>query len=182
MRLNKKFIGYIVFGLVWVLAGGGAWYASAKPEAAVSMEQQDPNSIVVEKVIDGDTLDVAQHGTTKRVRLIGVNTPETLDPRKPVECFGKEASNFSKSIATGKVVQLELDPSQDSVDKYGRLLAYVYLPDGSMLNKKLVAEGYAYEYTYKVPYKYQADFKSAQKNAEASKLGLWDPSTCGGKR
>jgi micrococcal nuclease len=180
MKAKLVFFG---IGLLWVIAGFWVWHETlAVRDIVAAPSVRNPDTIMVSKVIDGDTLDVVQNGVTKRVRLIGINTPETLDPRKPVECFGHEASNFSKHIATGKEVKLQADPTQDTMDKYGRLLAYVYLPDGTLLNKKLVEEGYAYEYTYKFPYAHQQEFKTAEQNARNQKLGLWNEKTCNGKK
>jgi micrococcal nuclease len=132
----------------------------------------------VSKVVDGDTIDVTVNGETARVRLIGINTPETVDPRKPVECYGKEASDFAKETLTGKKVRLEADPTQTDRDKYDRLLRYVFLEDGTNFNELMVARGYAYEYTYDAPYKYQKEFKAAQKFAEDNKRGLWAEGVC----
>lgn len=146
----------------------------------VSFATDSPFQIV--KVVDGDTVDITQAGDTMRVRLIGINSPESVDPRRPVECFGKEASNHAKEILGGKTVRIELDSSQDRYDKYGRLLAYIVLPDGALFNQKMVAEGYAYEYTYDRPYKYQKTFKAAQVNARLNLLGLWSSQTCSGKK
>lgn len=94
------------------------------------------------------------------------------------ECFGREASARAKEILAGQKVTLELDGSQDERDKYGRLLAYLFLPDGQNFNELMIAEGYAYEYTYFLPYKYKAQFKEAQKLAEAINRGLWAPGVC----
>ncbi len=127
----------------------------------------------VTKVVDGDTIAVNIDGKIEKLRLIGINTPETVDPRKPVECFGIEASNKAKSILTGKRVALESDSTQGELDKYNRLLRYVFLEDGTNFNLLMIKEGYAYEYTYNLPYKYQAEFKEAQKEAMANKTGLW---------
>lgn len=127
----------------------------------------------VVKVVDGDTVDVSIDGKTERLRLIGINTPETVDPRKPVECFGVEASNKAKSILSGKKVILESESSQGERDKYDRLLRYVFLEDGTNFNLSMIKEGYAYEYTFDVPYKYQTEFKKAQKDAQNGKVGLW---------
>jgi micrococcal nuclease len=132
------------------------------------------------KVIDGDTLDVDINGKTERLRLIGIDTPETVDPRKTVQCFGKEASEKAKSLLQGASVRLEEDTSQDTRDKYGRLLRYVHLKDGTNFNKYMISEGYAHEYTYEVPYRYQADFKAAEVSARDNNRGLWSPSSCGG--
>lgn len=127
----------------------------------------------VVRVVDGDTLDISIDGKVERVRLIGINTPETVDPRKPVECFGVEASNKAKELLIDKKVVLESDSSQGDRDKYDRLLRYVFLEDGTNINLLLVKSGYAYEYTYNLPYRYQAEFKEAQKYASTRKSGLW---------
>ena len=134
------------------------------------------------RVVDGDTLDINYGATEEKVRLIGINTPETVDPRKAVECFGKEASARMTGLAGGKIVRLEMDDSQSQRDIYGRLLAYVYLEDGEMLNRKMIAEGYAYEYTYMTPYRYQAEFREIQTLAKTSNRGLWAPNTCNGQK
>lgn len=133
----------------------------------------------VVKVVDGDTITVKKDGRKETVRLIGINTPETVDPRKSVECFGKEASNKTKSLLSGKQVKLESDETQINRDKYNRILRYVYLPNGTFINLLLVQEGYAYEYTYDVPYIYQQAFKTAQSEAERQGKGLWSPAACG---
>lgn len=135
----------------------------------------------VAKVVDGDTLDVVIDGKTERLRLIGIDTPEVVDPRKTVQCFGVEASNKAKSLLAGKRVSLEQDTSQGERDKYGRLLAYVFLEDGVNFNEYMIAEGYAHEYTYRIPYKYQVEFKAAQSRARDSQKGLWATSTCNGQ-
>ncbi len=132
----------------------------------------------VRRVIDGDTIVVDMDGTKETVRLIGINTPETVDPRRPVQCFGKEASLKASAVLSDTRVRIETDPSQGERDKYGRLLAYVFLADGTSFNRMMVSEGYAYEYTYNTPYKYQQEFKQAQKEAQASAKGLWAPGVC----
>lgn len=128
-------------------------------------------------VIDGDTIDVFSKHNIQRVRLLGINTPETVDPKKGVECFGPEASNKLKELLTEKVVTLETDTTQGDKDKYGRLLRYVIL-NGENINQKMVKEGYAFEYTYKKPYKFQKDFKLAQSEARKNNIGLWDSKNC----
>lgn len=133
------------------------------------------------KIIDGDTITVDIEGTTTTLRLIGINTPETADPRKPVECYGIEASNRAKELLTGKNVRLESDPSQEDRDKYERLLRYVYLKDGTFYNEQMIKDGYAYEYTYDTPYQYQSQFKAAEDYARTNKLGLWADDACGPK-
>lgn len=151
-------------------------------EKATTTVQELRNPAKVTRVVDGDTLVIQMNGVEEKVRLIGINTPETVDPRRPVQCFGKEASNHMKDLANGKNVLIEFDETQQVRDSYGRLLAYVYLEDGQMLNRKMIAEGYAYEYTYLTPYKYQKEFKSLQTFAKSSKYGLWGDDTCAGKK
>ncbi|MFA5318497.1 MAG: thermonuclease family protein [Patescibacteria group bacterium] len=133
---------------------------------------------LVVKVVDGDTIDVNINNEIERLRLIGINTPETVDPRKPVECFGKEASAKAKELLSGQKVYLEKDETQDERDKYGRLLRYVFREDGLFYNLEIIKQGYAYEYTYQVPYIYQQEFKEAQNYARENKLGLWADGVC----
>lgn len=130
------------------------------------------------KVVDGDTIDVEIDNQVKRIRIIGINTPEVADPRKTVECFGKEALNKAKEILTGKKVKLEEDLTQGNADKYGRLLRYVFLEDGTDFGLLMIKEGYAYEYTYNIPYKHQQKYKKAQKEAQENKKGLWADGVC----
>lgn len=131
-------------------------------------------------VVDGDTIKVTINSETKTLRLIGLDTPETLDPRKPVQCFGKEASQKAKELLLNKKVKLEVDTTQDNLDKYGRLLRYVWLEDGTLYNEKMIKDGYAHEYTYETAYKYQSQFKLAQKEAQDNQRGFWAVDTCNG--
>src|ERR671925_1352101 len=107
------------------------------------------------RVIDGDTIEVELAGKAETVRLIGVDTPETRHPRKPVQAFGKEATAFTRQMVEGKEVRLEFDVQPR--DKYGRLLGYVYVGD-TMLNAELVRQGYAQVATYPPNVKYQERF------------------------
>lgn len=127
----------------------------------------------VVKVVDGDTIKVNIDGVEESIRMIGLDTPETVDPRKPVQCFGEEASNKAKELLSGKKVSLESDVTQGERDKYQRLLRYVYMEDGKLFNKLMIEEGFAHEYTYSIPYKYQEEFKEAEKSAREAKKGLW---------
>jgi micrococcal nuclease len=135
-----------------------------------------PQARVV-RVVDGDTVDLAPCG---RVRLIGIDTPETVDPRRPVQCFGREAAAKATELLEGQTVFLEPDPTQGERDRHGRLLRYVWLADGRLVNLELVAQGYAHEYTYAAPYTYQDAFQRAQREAREQGRGLWAPETCAG--
>lgn len=132
------------------------------------------------EVVDGDTIKVNLNGATTTIRLIGMDTPETLDPRKVVQCFGKEASAKAKELLSGKMVRLENDSATEELDKYSRPLKYVFLEDGTFYNDKMIRDGYAHEYTYNKPYKYQTQFKEAQKEASTNLRGLWAADTCNG--
>lgn len=134
----------------------------------------------VTSVVDGDTIKINKNGTIETLRLIGMDTPETVDPRKPVQCFGKEASNKAKELLSGKKIRIESDATQDTRDKYGRLLVYVHREDGLFFNKYMIEQGYAHEYTYQTKYKYQTEFKNAQQTAKNNNRGLWSSNTCNG--
>ncbi|MCH8331861.1 MAG: thermonuclease family protein, partial [Bacteroidetes bacterium] len=148
---------------------------------ATSIQTPQSELYKVVKVTDGDTIKVDINGEIETLRLIGMDTPETLDPRKPVQCFAIEASNKAKEILSGQNVRLESDSTQSERDKYSRLLRYVFLEDGTFYNQYMIEEGYAHEYTYQnSPYKYQAEFQEAEKNAREQGKGLWDSNTCNG--
>ena len=134
----------------------------------------------VTRVVDGDTIDVNVDGRTERVRMIGLNTPESVDSDRPVQCFGIEASSFTKDLLTNQTVLLESDPTQGDADQYDRLLRYVWLTDGRMVNLELIGGGYAAQYTFDNPYKYRDIFVAAERNARDMDAGLWAPMTCNG--
>ncbi len=131
--------------------------------------------VLVKTATDGDTIELAD-GT--RVRYIGVDTPETVHPSKPVQCFGKEASAFNRALVEGKPVRLVRDISD--TDKYGRLLRYVYLGDGTFVNLALVAGGYASVVTYPPDIRHAAGFQAAMAEARDAGRGLW--SACPAKK
>lgn len=137
----------------------------------------------VSRVVDGDTLDVENSQGTIRIRLIGVNTPESVAPNRPDECYGKEASGYVTQVMLGSTVTLELDRDKPLEDKYGRVLAYVRKSDGTLLNKEIIEKGYGYEYTYQgEKYAYSQEFKKAESFARENTLGLWAQATCNGKK
>jgi micrococcal nuclease len=122
----------------------------------------------VKRVIDGDTILLSNEET---VRLIGVDTTETKRPYKPVEYFGEEAYCFTKKKAEGEKVKLEFDWQER--DRYRRLLAYVYLIDGTFLNAEIKKQGYGFAYT-KYPFKYLDEFREYERQAREEKKGLWN--------
>lgn len=145
------------------------------------------------RVVDGDTIDIERPCGNDRVRLIGINTPETVDPRRPVQCFGREATAHITELLNNKSIRIETDPTQATRDIYSRLLAYIYVPSSlgtstssvtpeENVNGRMIKDGYAYEYTYKIPYTEQKNFKEYQKTAQNELAGLWSPKTCNGKK
>lgn len=184
---------------------------------------QSPDEYIVEKVVDGDTIVVERGGERVTVRLIGIDAPEATALRKgAAECFGNEATTHARALLEGARVTLKTDPSQDTHDRYGRLLAYVFIrncaenpaaccgdecarsdvvsaepiphlqarPDTSQLaarsgfigeentNVRMIEDGFAHEYTYRLPYEYQKEFKEAEAAAHGARRGLWAPDAC----
>lgn len=140
----------------------------------------------VVKVVDGDTISVSISGKVHKIRMVGVDTPETVHPKKPVQYYGKEASNYTKSQLTGKTVYLQKDVRD--TDKYGRLLRYVWIQRPSsnnpsknevismMYNAQLVKNGYGHVYTYPPDVKYIPIFRELESLARKNNIGLWKKS------
>ena len=138
----------------------------------VTSAQLDSVPARVQRVIDGDTIQVRFDGKTHTVRLIGVDTPETKHPTKAVQHFGREASAFTKAALEGKTVLLQKDRTGDTVDRYGRLLRYVYL-DGDNFNARLIREGYAHAYR-RFPFSKRKEFIQLEEQARRRGIGLWN--------
>ena len=138
----------------------------------ITSAQLDPISARVERVIDGDTIQVRFEHKRYTVRLIGVDTPETVHPTKPVQYFGQEASAFTKAALEGKTVMLQKDRTGDTVDRYGRWLRYVLL-DGDNFNARLIREGYAHAYR-RFPFSKRAEFIRLEEQARQRGIGLWN--------
>ena len=164
--------------LVFVLCAGFFPALPSAPSLAAPPAPRvaDPATTArVLRVVDGDTVVVACDGRPVTVRLIGVDTPETVHPRKPVERFGREASAFLKTLIDGKSVRLEYEPGPSRLDKYGRTLAYLYLePGGLCVNREIIARGFGHAYT-RYPFTFLDDFRAAERNARERQLGLWGP-------
>ncbi|MFA6257360.1 MAG: thermonuclease family protein [Candidatus Paceibacterota bacterium] len=140
--------------------------AKAQGENVVNFE-----TAKVARVVDGDTIEL-EGG--EKVRYIGIDTPETVDPRKPAQCYGAEASAKNKELVLGKTVRLAKDVTDK--DKYGRLLRYVYVGD-VFVNLALVEGGYAFSYSYPPDIAHQSDFVAAEQSAQAKDAGLWGACT-----
>lgn len=178
MIVFTAFLAAILGGTIVHLSETSALPASPESDLArvATAEQKDPPSPIsgpeasvrVLRVVDGDTFALANG---ERVRLIGIDTPESVDPRKPVQCFGKEAAAHMRTTVEGKSVRLVADI--EDRDKYGRLLRYTYLSDGTFVNLALVRDGYARAYTYPPNVAHAKEFVAAEREAREAKRGLW---------
>lgn len=151
--------------------------ASSAPSSKGPEEKAGPSTnvdetVTVTRVVDGDTIEIspAIDGITD-LRLIGVDTPETKKPNCQIQPYGPEASSFTQTQLGGRQVGLEFDV--EKTDRYDRLLAYVYPPDGSMFNETLLEEGYARVATFPPNTRYVQRFETAEAGAEAAGLGIW---------
>ncbi|MBP9813651.1 thermonuclease family protein [Candidatus Woesebacteria bacterium] len=187
---NKFSLPTLIFVLVALILGGDKLRTFQSDTLPITPTPMDVSSRIVTsseatnsatarvvKVVDGDTISVLLNGKKETVRLIGIDTPEVVDPRRLVQCFGKEASEKTKQLLTDKQVTLVDDQSQGNRDKYNRLLRYVFLDDVN-INQQLLEEGYAHEYTYRLPYTYQPEFTDAERRARENKKGLWADGVC----
>jgi endonuclease YncB( thermonuclease family) len=170
-------------GLLALVAMVAVLLASCRPEQAPQLATSPaeratwpaapPDAVAarVERVVDGDTFIAVVAGRRERIRLIGVDTPETVDPDRPVQPYGKQASNFAKHMLTGRTVRImgDVEPR----DRYGRLLAYVWLPDGTFWNALLAAEGYAQLITIPPDVTYAGLFRGLVDEARSADRGLW---------
>lgn len=167
-RMVRLFLLAVVAGLI--LVGSGRWPSQGQTGA------DDPAEVV--RVVDGDTVVVRLAGREEPVRLIGIDTPESVDPRSPVECFGRQASERTAALLPeGTAVRLVRDV--EARDRYDRLLAYVYrAEDDTFVNLTLVEEGFASVATFPPNVAHTSDFQVAAARARDAGLGLW--SACGG--
>jgi micrococcal nuclease len=167
-----------VIGLVAFLAA--LWFVVRVVAPWISSSGTTPFASVptVTKVIDGDTIDVRVGRKTIRIRLVGIDTPETKDPRKPVQCFGKEASDRTSALLpVGTEVRLERDVEE--LDAFGRTLAYVFRSsDGLFVNLSLAQDGFADTLRIAPNTAHAAEFTAAVAAARDAQLGLWK--ACGG--
>ena len=177
------------------LAVGCASHAvdlSVQAPATRSQEPPGYEQALVTRVVDGDTIEVrttgrvdgpgagsAPVGPIQDVRLIGIDTPESVNPNTPVECFAREASAATAAMIEDRRVMLVRDVEE--ADRYGRLLRYVYLGD-EMVGARLIANGYAFAYTYPPNVRHAALHVSLQRDARRNDRGLWSPDTCRGRR
>jgi Micrococcal nuclease (thermonuclease) homologs len=144
--------------------------------APTTLTTLTPNATML-RVVDGDTVDVTIDGQSERVRLIGIDTPETKKPNTPVQCYGPEATTFTKSLLPADT-PLHLERDVVARDDYGRMLAYVYLVgDGTFVNMSIIRQGYARPLTIPPNVAHADEFVQAARTAEANNIGLWSGCT-----
>lgn len=173
--MNKKILSVLVgvatllFVLVWHLATDEPipkdLLKKNNPQV-LGEEDFETETYPVYEVLDGDTIKVFYYGEIETVRLIGIDTPEHK------QCFHEEATRKLNALVKDKEVSLELDKTQGLRDRYNRLLAYIWFED-TLVNAVMIEDGYAFEYTYNTPYKYQREFQQAEYEARESRRGLW---------
>ena len=168
-RRTKRMLALII-GLV-SLAMAYSQQPAAKPVSKMVVQNQ-PGLYRVTEFVDGDTIAVDMNGAKEKVRMIGVDTPETHDPRKSVQCFGQAAADYTKQLIGTNNVRLEADPENTNRDRYNRLLRYVYLPDGRMVNAELIKNGFGFAYTY-FPFSKLNEFRDYEQTAHNANKGLW---------
>ena len=150
----------------------GAYLAIRLSHIEIKLPSSQPGLYKVVTVDDGDTITVDMNGSVETIRFIGVDTPETHKPNTPVQCYGPEATDFTNNLIGNKKVRLQADPLNTNRDRYGRLLRYVYLPDGTLLEQKLLSEGYGFAYTF-FPLSKAKEFEAYEQQAETAGKGLW---------
>lgn len=166
-RRRHKVLFFIIFAafVLMVVATQSGWLKTA--------EQNQPGLYSVSRYVDGDTIDVNMNGKTETIRFIGVDTPETHKPNTPVQCYGEAAAANTRNIISkfGKV-RLQADPLDTNRDVYGRLLRYVYLPDNTLVDEKIIQAGYGFAYLG-FPFTKSAQFAADEQSAKNQHLGLW---------
>lgn len=174
-RQSKKIftliLGILIIGLGAIIEKQG-WNDSIKPQIQQINQATTVGTYKIISIDDGDTVVVNMDGHKETIRFIGVDTPEVKDPRKPVQCFGKSASAFTKQLIGNHPVRLEADPENSNRDRYNRLLRYVYLPDGTLVNSEIIKQGYGFAYVG-FPFTKKVEFKNLEDQARQANLGLW---------
>lgn len=191
ISMSKRRIERTIIALIIIAASVVTYYLQSTPEVQQATNQQQPTAeqpaeaesqplsaqqpghYKVTSVADGDTIEVDMSGKKEKIRMIGVDTPESVKPNSAVQCYAREASDFTKKNLSGQSVRLEADPIGDNRDRYDRLLRYVYMQDGTLWNQKLINDGYGFAYL-SFDFSKSEDFAAAQEHAKSTKLGLWN--------
>jgi micrococcal nuclease len=170
---SRRFRRQLMSLVLALLAIGLSYYANRYPAQTSQVIPDIPTgSYQVVEFADGDTISVDMNGQTERVRMIGVDTPETHDPRKAVECFGQAASEFTRKLIGSGPVRLEADSLSTNRDRYDRLLRHVYTADNKLVSAEIIKQGYGFAYL-SFPFSKLDEFRQYEKEAEAAGRGLW---------
>jgi endonuclease YncB( thermonuclease family) len=166
----RGWLGLLVLfiSIVITVSQQQGWLDNAVKSAAGTQ----PGLYSVSHFVDGDTIAVNMNGKDEKVRFIGVDTPETHKPNTPVQCYGPAAAAYTKNIIGNQAVKLVSDSLSTDRDRYNRLLRYVYLADGTLVNEKLIQNGYGFYYPY-FPFSKSDRFSADQATAQAGHKGLW---------
>jgi micrococcal nuclease len=166
---RHRSLGSLIISLLFFGA-----YLLLQPHSPIAkiVAKDDPGSYSINHFVDGDTIAINMNGKVETIRFVGVDTPETHKPNTPVQCYGPAAANYTKTMIGSQKVRLEADPQSTNRDRYNRLLRYVYLPDGRLLNERIIQTGHGFYYPY-FPYSKSEQFKADQELARAQNLGLW---------
>ncbi|HSX41116.1 MAG TPA: thermonuclease family protein [Candidatus Saccharimonadales bacterium] len=167
-RYRRISIWTLIIAILTLLGAG----VTQKGQVVLPTLSSQPGFYPVTHVTDGDTIEVNLAGKNEIVRLIGIDTPEEKDPRKPVQCYALAAAQHMQQLAGDKSVRLEADPDTSDRDKYNRLLRYVYLSDGTFVNQAQVQQGYGFAYTI-FPNSKLDQFRAWEREARGANRGLW---------
>lgn len=181
MKLNKR-LKQIIVVIIFVLLSlfGSSQFLNNGSYESQSGYTQDfvnelkSNALTVSRVIDGDTIEVLENGEPIKFRLIGIDTPETVHPEKPVECFGEEAKAEMQRLLEGEEIYFNYDNAIGQSDRYGRTLVYVWrVSDDLFINQYMLSEGFANFYENTPPIHFDTDFRESENQARAEGRGLW---------
>lgn len=171
-RRQRSIISLIVLVLTLLIGYGQSqgWFGTVAKTAEVNQ----PGLYAIDHFVDGDTIAVNMNGKVETIRFIGADTPETHKPNTPVQCYGPEAAAYTKATITaaGNKVRLQSDPDSTNRDRYDRLLRYIYLPDGRLMEELLIKNGYAFYYPY-FPFTKSDQFAADEQAAIRARVGLW---------
>lgn len=167
-RKQQSLLLVAVVAVVTVIGQHYGWFETAKQTAV----QTQPGLYRVDHFVDGDTIAVNMNGTVETIRMIGVDTPETHKPNSPVQCYGPAAAAYVKNLIGTQELRLEADAKSTNRDRYDRLLRYVYLADGRLVEKEVIRNGYGFAYT-QFPFTKSDEFVLAEDEAKAGNKGLW---------
>jgi endonuclease YncB( thermonuclease family) len=174
-RKHRRIAALIAAAVILLFAWAGeryGWFETPKEQ----FQQNQPGLYEVVRFSDGDTITVNMNGKNETIRMIGVDTPETHDPNTPVQCYGAAASAYTKNLIGDQKVRLEADPTNQNRDRYDRLLRYVYLPDGRLVEAEIIKNGSGFSYT-QFPFTKAEEFEKLEDEAEQANRGLWSNCT-----